>query len=191
MDGQRIPHFRDLPWKAVAPWVLSALMVSQCTGCATPESRYKTLSFFFDGVPEPGQEVVVETTNSVVETRPEEPTFYVHQPYAERRCDLCHEGGFSNRLRTVKTKLCGLCHSGEEFEGSVKHGPAVSGQCYGCHDPHKSRYEHLLLDSGSAICGQCHTLETYPGLDKHRAEQGDECLACHSPHSSDKDGLLR
>ena len=60
MSGQELPIR-----KARSTWLcyalslavlagLLALMGTGLAGCGDPQSRYKVLSFFFDGVPEPG-----------------------------------------------------------------------------------------------------------------------------------------
>ncbi|MBI5095239.1 MAG: hypothetical protein HZB26_22745 [Candidatus Hydrogenedentes bacterium] len=171
---------------------LVAGSVALGAGCATPEARYHALSVFFDGVPEPGAAPAVapQKTGDAEPAAPA-PQFSLHPPYADRKCDLCHENQFSNHLKMEKSLLCGSCHQSDQFTGKVVHGPVSSGNCYACHDPHKSQYPHLLLEEGSAICGRCHTPESFENLERHRSEKGGDCLSCHTPHSGEKERLLK
>lgn len=165
-----------------------------CAGCSTPEARYRTLSFFFDGVPEPGvpKDAAKEQTGTAKQPQAAPETqFSLHPPYAERKCEVCHESQGSNQLKMDKSKVCGTCHAPDHFMGKSVHGPVAGGNCYACHDPHKSPNPHLLLETGSAICQKCHKPEDFGEQNSHRTEKGSDCLSCHVPHASDKDRLLK
>lgn len=159
------------------------------SSCATPEQRYKTLSFFFDGVPSPESNQPEELEPVSAELK--ELQLSMHPPFAQRKCQLCHASGYSNALRLPKSELCASCHSSDQVAGKFLHGPAGSGQCYACHDPHRSKLPNLLLSEGSSLCAQCHQEENYPGIDTHRVEKGDSCLECHNPHGADNPNFLR
>jgi predicted CXXCH cytochrome family protein len=116
----------------------------------------------------------------------------LHGPYSDReQCHLCHAGDFDNRLVVAAEELCWECHQREDILwGPVVHSPVQASACVGCHDPHKSTNDHLLVRPTAAICEQCHDEETFEALAEHRAEQGSECLSCHDPHASDREYML-
>jgi predicted CXXCH cytochrome family protein len=163
------------------------------TGCAGKEARFHVLNFFFDGVPDPNTPVPAPGALPNGPLRPEDAQadLSVHSPYQQRKCELCHEGQHSNRLKMDKSLLCGSCHTGDQFEGKFIHGPVAMGDCQACHEPHRSTFPHLLRAKGSSVCGQCHTPQTFDGLEKHKAEKGEDCLDCHSPHASNQAHLLK
>jgi predicted CXXCH cytochrome family protein len=161
-------------------------------GCAVTEHNYKTLSFFFDGVPKPGQsDVNVGMPTRKAPADGENIKFTQHPPYENRECDKCHASGFSSELVTSKDHLCVQCHKEGTFKGKFLHAPAASGQCYACHDPHQSQYPHLLLTSGSDICLHCHDNSTYENLERHQSEKGKDCLLCHNPHAAENAEMLK
>ena len=150
----------------LALWIL--LLSACCMGC-------KTLDFFYKTPPES----VVGAEGSV------------HSPYAERKCELCHESQNSNRLRMDKKSLCLLCHPLAPLAGRVTHKPVSAGDCCACHKPHKSKYSKLLQEEVSLLCNACHAKESLNTLESHRADGGRACLHCHLPHGSEKDHLLK
>lgn len=191
-----MPACRHRVSRRAPSWLIAALLsVAACVqapGCAGPEARFRVLSIFFDGVPDPSAPKETDKPGAAADKSQEkQPELSVHGPYAERKCDLCHESRFSNKLKTDKSKLCGTCHSGEQFEGKVIHGPVGVANCAACHEPHRSQFPHLLRAEGSGVCLKCHTVETFEQLDRHRAEKGEDCVSCHAPHASDKPHLLK
>ena len=164
-------------------------------GCASPGTRYRVLSVFFDGVPSPDVQTEpfeAEATTEVDEVEaPARPAGSRHGPFAKRQCEVCHDLGRSNELKGKRTEICRTCHTEDMFEGAVVHGPVAAGQCYGCHDAHQSRFPHLLFDAGSALCDRCHDVETFAAAQQHRTDKGEDCLGCHRPHVADKAYLLR
>jgi len=59
-------------------------------GCGSPRERYRTLSFFFDGVPDPDAPKVVRTAAATGPAVAAHPIISRHKPYVENKCDLCH-----------------------------------------------------------------------------------------------------
>jgi predicted CXXCH cytochrome family protein len=176
---------------------LVAMLSVSCS--LTPEEKHAVLTFFFDDVPplyaplpeEPSQpEMRAEAP--VAPARAPRARWMLHGPYSDReQCHLCHAGDFDNRLVVAAEELCWECHQREDILwGPVVHSPVQASACVGCHDPHKSTNDHLLVRPTAAICEQCHDEETFEALAEHRAEQGSECLSCHDPHASDREYML-
>lgn len=156
------------------------------SGCTVTKDNYKTLSFFFDGVPKPrdstgpGAGGIAEAVAAVI----------VHRPYAEEKCDACHRTRF--RPSRNDASACRECHSGVETAHERMHGPVVSGACLWCHAPHESKHAALLRDRDRKVCGQCHT----PGLLEStrvpaHADEARACLECHSGHGGREPYLLK
>lgn len=180
----------------VAAWVLWIAALQ--AGCLSPESRHRVLVLLFDEPPPFGDLAETEKTVEKLDVRtPTDQSF--HGPYLQGKCDICHASGFfgstegvERRLSVAKEELCTRCHyPKEQFKGEYRHGPADAGQCFMCHDPHRSKLPHLLRASGYDLCGRCHTQETVAIMDQHRQENGDDCVRCHDPHAADKPKLLR
>ncbi len=174
-------------------WAL-ALAILALWSCGTPEERYKTLSFFFDGVPLPESmrpEVEGDGNNSVALV------VVTHAPYAAERCSECHGeiGQFSMSLAGysgVKASVCLKCHEGTQTEFQHMHGPVASIQCLACHEPHESRYEHLLSARAPKLCLDCHMGEDLQasGSAEH-ADLTTDCLNCHLGHGGNDPSFLR
>lgn len=177
-------------------WGFVLMSVGMNLSCASKESRQRTLSIFFDGVPkdEEGDEEDQKVTGAGQETQPtvrqEVVRYSFHDPYASRECESCHSSKQALVLIATKERLCATCHDGSMFEGHFVHGPVAAGQCGACHEPHKSRFPHLLKSEGSNVCVDCHDSTTVE-LETHSQQVGEDCLACHSPHSSSLAALLR
>lgn len=175
------------------------LLLWATSGCMSPERRYRVLTFFFDDVPPPRELTIAAVpTEELPRGRPvaklPEPRvsiLSVHGPYAQKACNQCHGGRFANRLLVEPDRLCWECHLGEDFPGDVVHGPTAGGLCLGCHDPHRSPNDFLLVKAASSICGECHTLETFEAARSHPFEDADDCLQCHDPHATDREYMLR
>jgi len=189
-------------------WILgfaAAGLFTACaiTGCNTPEKRHKTLSFFFDGVPDPADEVESEGQEETPGEAgaPKKQRSGSSHPADEEGCQPCHgftkgelrQRGFSGvGIRSIDRawKACRTCHSqadkvGAEAlivqEGAWLHGPVAVGRCQDCHRGHKSRWPHLLrAERQEAICRSCHdTLATRSGT-----MAGFDCVTCHDPHAA-------
>lgn len=181
---------------AVTAAVLAAAIGS---ACATPEQKYRLLSFLFDGVPQlqsseslkaaagPDGVVIAEA----IPWRRNSVQWVVHDPYDGEDCGECHASELSNELVLPQQELCWSCHDQEDFGGEVLHGPVAAGRCDGCHNPHRTRFESLLVVEPGVLCDQCHDQSTFPSVGEHRTEQGDDCIECHDPHASDRDFMLR
>lgn len=187
-------------------FVVAAMALAACSAAR----RYEVLSFFFDGVPDPSAPAPTQHTAEPVvrqrTVRPEAaPAVVLHQhvPYAQRQCDSCHlsggdqgkaRGAFSiNSMSALKMpveKLCASCHEPKPL--AHQHAPALLGDCVRCHDPHASRYDHLVKKARTAeLCAVCHTPDTMPTGAAHAGSGDRDCASCHDPHGSDTRHLLR
>jgi predicted CXXCH cytochrome family protein len=157
--------------------------------CA-PESRYKVLSFFFDGVPEPKPaHVVLDSTNHSpkIMTKREmiglhETTLTFHPPFQNKECENCHERRSGNRLVDPLPDLCYNCHDNFSDEYDYVHGPVRGGFCTECHNPHSSMREKLLVRDQKDLCVYCHQSGQILNQEIHEDVTGADCLDCHNPH---------
>ena len=175
--------------------MMLALFVVSCDEV----DRHKTLTFFFDGVPplesegpqgayvEPGSQELVQTGQS--------PAWYVHEP--RKDCSNCHskrkQRSFTPQTHLIAPipKLCYNCHDDFTATASFVHGPVAVGQCLFCHEPHKSKIEHLLVTPEPGLCYLCHDINTIELIPAHLPKQLSSCTDCHNPHSSSAKGLLK
>jgi predicted CXXCH cytochrome family protein len=184
-------------------WTLAVALASaagvQGLGCATPEQRHRVLTFFFDDVP-PLYPVDIATTPEELAdlgdelpggSKPPAWIVSVHGPVSKRECDLCHASRYSNRLNQKAEEICWDCHEPEDFPGQVVHGPVASGNCNGCHDPHRSEYPNLLVRAEAELCEHCHDEQSFARLEEHRATDGEDCQRCHDPHAADGEYMLK
>jgi predicted CXXCH cytochrome family protein len=163
-------------------------------GC-TAEKRYKVLSFFFDGVPDPNAPKVAVDSSGNPLTRPGALpgiTVVLHKPYADNNCGACHESatGTYEQFTKLPPEVCLKCHAKVPSEYTIMHGPVSAGECLLCHTPHESSIAHLLKDPPPGVCTQCHVSELLP---KEPADHltNRSCLDCHTAHGGEKHGLLR
>jgi len=173
--------------------VLAAYIVATLTagaallaGCGAP-TRHEVLTFFFTGVPEPGQEdqarqaqLTAAQTAAEVQQQQElaaaaeqaeyVPAEYVHGPFGAGRCPACH--GVSRPVGK----------SGARVENLGAFGAAPSGQpfavpvrelCVGCH-----------TQQGPSFAEQ-------QDLWRHAPVASGLCTVCHDPHSAPRQYLLR
>jgi len=162
--------------------------------------RYKTLTFFFDGVPPLGQEglheeLINSNFQESTQTRPKQ-LWYVHEP--QKDCTLCHgkrkqQRGFSLQVRLIAPvpKLCYGCHADYTVSAPFVHGPVAVGQCLFCHNQHKSKFEHLLKEPEPKLCYLCHDINTVELIPAHFTNQQFACTGCHNAHASPVKALLK
>lgn len=177
---------RGRQWAAA---ILAALVLALAwAGCGVTPSNYKTLSFFFDGVPNPN------STAAGAPAGADGPSARVmvssHVPYIQESCGECHTAKL--RMPRNDSRFCLKCHEGVDQTYERMHGPVAARACLWCHHPHESALPHLLRDADRTICSQCHTPEM---LDSTRvpehADASRACLECHVGHGSPKPFMLR
>jgi predicted CXXCH cytochrome family protein len=175
-------------------WV--AGMTLLLCGC-DPVTRYKVMSTIFDGVPRlpPAEEycrdyhqrALVEEAEAEKqkEQAQEKAMASIHPPFAEKRCDDCHDKNTDSGFVVAAKDLCNVCHP-DFIKGAYSHGPAAVGACTICHVPHNSQYAKLLKKSKKEICDTCHT-EKRLALGLHNTVKNKNifCTDCHNPHGGD------
>jgi len=161
-------------------------------GCS-PETRYRTLSLFFDGVPDPAMQkpgAAGGGKGGTAATDPSgKPGYVSHGPYAAKLCEACHRGDDNSLLLPVED-LCLNCHVLNIKKKHI-HGPVASGGCRACHHPHGSGKPFLLSSEPTTFCLTCHARAAVANQEVHRSAQGTQCTECHDPHGSDNDHLMR
>ena len=121
-----------------------------------------------------------------------------HAPYSMGMCASCHVNKSKTNPGPVKkgaSKTCNRCHS--EMTKAVskarfKHAPIRRG-CTSCHNPHNSRYKHLLRSPSKTLCVGCHTSIKTALKSKVQhgpMTSGKSCVSCHDPHASNVQRLL-
>jgi len=155
-------------------------------------SRYKVLTFFFDGVPPPRPAGEAEEAQAAAQAggiRPRRVGTGEHGPYAAKLCNACHESAASNTFVVPRDELCFRCHD-IRLDKQYIHGPLASGGCTACHDPHSSRYRYLLVSESDDFCFHCHERQAVARVSAHTGIE-EQCTTCHNAHMSDKKYLLR
>ena len=180
--------------------LLAVIGLTLCGGCS-PDGRYKTLSFFFDGVPDPHAppgsaaargEKDEFAPNAVVQK------VYLHKPYAdgmkdEKKCQVCHvgaSGGFEN-FTSVSSNVCLKCHKDKLTQYPVMHGPVAAVECTFCHAAHESTIPGMLNWEAPRVCVQCHTQDLLSAKPPEHLLPDSKCLTCHSGHGGPKHKMLR
>jgi len=177
-----------------------ALIILACAHC-TPEQRYRTLSFFFDGVPDPtkvagtSKPVIVDDDEFGPRPAPKQikPVSF-HTAYVEGKdncIEPCHAGMRMGMMPDPKT-LCVKCHADFGKESKNWHGPAAAWACTQCHDGHESPYKALLKEPVPKICAKCHDLDA-PSFAKSNDAHAtkEDCALCHDPHGASNALLLK
>lgn len=166
---------------------LTAAFTSACNTTKT----HKILSFFFDGVPEPGkteEPALRDRRKGSVAAAETRFRYREHGPYAARQCQACHAKA-TNRLLLPVEELCFQCHALDVRKKYI-HGPLASGGCKVCHDPHGSNHPFLLVSEPKEFCLHCHERDAIAQRDVHKGME-EQCTECHDAHSSDKEYLLK
>jgi len=162
------------------------LMIAFLTACEE-RTRYKTLSLFFDGVPDPDKVVSAPQTSEKSKWAPVG-KHASHGPYAAKMCNACHEQR-TNALIMPIEELCFKCHS-LDITKKYLHGPVAAGGCRVCHEPHGSGRPFLLVSEPVKFCFHCHDEQSLSSTDTHKGIESG-CTDCHDAHSSDNEFLLK
>ena len=90
---------------------------------------------------------------------------------------------------------CLKCHDSfrEKIELRYVHPLMKKGTCTGCHDPHTSPHDDLLLSSTKDLCYDCHRrkLRSDKAQSVHPYVREGECSPCHNSHGSEYRYLLK
>lgn len=94
----------------------------------------------------------------------------------------------------AKGKICLTCHVAfqDKLKSGFVHTPVRTGECSGCHNPHASSHQKMLMADASKLCSRCHAVVPAKASSVHRVVNEGKCTACHDPHASDnKFSLLK
>ena len=180
--------------------VLSTIVASVLSSGCSSEKRYKVLSFFFDGVPDPNAPAVATGDQDEFGGQragngsgAAKPVAFMHKPYGDNQCSACHENARGNfdDFQKLSSDVCLKCHDKVRDEFPVMHGPVAAAECNLCHVPHESSIPHLLRDAAPTVCVQCHQPELLSPTPREHLLPDKSCLDCHTGHGSDKHGLLK
>ena len=176
-------------------------MFALVSGCS-PTVRYELLSTLFDGVPSlpPAEqfcadyvkESEIKKQNEAASKGTHSREKVLHPPYEEKKCDNCHDkSSDSGFVVKSKNELCFVCHK-NFLKGHFQHGPAATGDCLFCHDPHSSVNPSLLKLPLAEVCDKCHR-EKRQSTSMHDTfrSRGIVCVNCHNPHSENARYFLR
>ena len=179
-------------WRWLVPGLLvCCVLLGSCVlaGCGSPKQRHRFLSVFFDGVPDPDAPKA-QTGN--VRTSTAGKTVYLHEPYAQQKCDACHQNTQDIFARAkVRADVCGDCHPNVATQYPKMHGPVVTGGCMMCHGAHQSSQPHLLKQPTPKLCVQCHEAGTLSPRTAAHTDPNSDCLTCHSGHGGSDSNFLK
>jgi predicted CXXCH cytochrome family protein len=176
-------------------------VVAAIITCCSPKNNFKTLSFFFDGVPKPvnsdslanlnnvnkadtsANKAPVKTVNKMLN--------FVHQPYKEKNCEVCHDQKAAGMYTSSQPKLCYTCHEDFSKKFAFVHGPVAGGFCTDCHNPHSSEFPKLLKRKGQDLCLYCHDAGTVLKNEVHTTIGETDCTECHNPHGGSENYIFK
>lgn len=160
----------------------------------------KTLSVFFDGVPNPADSASLNSDHpeylanqdnlSKAASKENRQMYFFHMPYQDKECASCHNPDIMGKLVETLPALCYQCH--EDF-GSMYanlHAPVEAGECLSCHNPHMAENKQLLKITGQKMCFECHDSESILSAEYHSEIADADCTDCHNPHGSADKFLL-
>jgi predicted CXXCH cytochrome family protein len=157
-------------------------------GCTATKDNYTTLSFFFDGVPDPN--LATSTIDPKTGEIRERGTVSLHKPFEKEQCSECHGG--QGLLDRNSSFVCMKCHENQLTKHQRMHGPVAAGACLWCHHPHESLRAHLMRDTDRKVCGQCHIVGALDAVrEPAHADEKRACLECHSGHGGPKVFMLK
>lgn len=171
--------------RALAASLAGAMGIAVWCGCTVTKENYATLSFFFDGVPDPSAKGGGPEGDALIAER-----VVVHKPFAEEKCEACHKTQY--RPSRNDARACLECHDKLMDEHAWTHGAVAGGACLWCHSPHESVRKWLLRGPDRKLCAQCHAPamlndSTVPA----HADEKLSCLSCHFGHGGDSATMLR
>ena len=179
---------------------LATVIVVAICGCSS-DARYRTLSFFFDGVPDPHAPAGSAAARGEKDEFAPNATVakvYMHKPYADgmadsSKCAVCHvgaSGGFEN-FTAVSANVCLNCHKDKLTQYPVMHGPVVAVECTLCHAAHESTIPGMLNYDAPKVCVQCHQRDLLSATPPEHLAADSKCLSCHVGHGGPAHKLLR
>ena len=187
-------------------WKIGTILLTICAaapiGC-NPVTAHKITSTIFDGVPslpppeqfcqEYHEQKLAEERAAALTRADAAVTSKAsrHAPYAEKKCDKCHDKTTESGLIRPPDKLCFLCHPGV-LQGANMHGPAAVGSCLECHEAHSAPRPALLTRDKAELCTKCHKEKRLAeAMHQLFAAKGMLCVDCHDPHASNEPYFLK
>jgi predicted CXXCH cytochrome family protein len=165
-------------------------------GCS-PEKHYKTLSIFFDGVPDPNAKTSTAKAAAAsgnklgAPGRQGGPIASIHKPFAEENCTACHAQATQIFASAMDANVCLNCHQKVLDAYPVMHGPVIGKACLWCHQPHESPSPWLLKTQAATLCTQCHERESLTQHSEGHRSESASCLDCHTGHGGHALPFLR
>lgn len=182
--------------------VLSLILMVLLSGC-DPAYRHRVLHGLINGLPElPTPKKYCDDFDVAVAAAAKaklaaaenvKPGMTMHPPYAEKRCNDCHNRDRDDQdgLIAPKRELCFICHP-EILKGDRTHGPAADGDCVACHVPHSSSFPRLLDVEPTKLCAHCHAEKRKnERMHDRLVQRGFTCIDCHDPHSGSNKYFLK
>lgn len=161
---------------------------------------YKSLSVFFDGVPNPADTTLMASALNPDQTLSERideinaikagPDMKYHMPYLDKACTACHDENLIGKFVKPEPDLCYQCHEDFSKRYAVLHVPVEMGECTSCHSPHMAQADKLLLRTGQALCFGCHDEGDTRKAEPHQEIGTTSCTDCHNPHGGSESYLL-
>jgi predicted CXXCH cytochrome family protein len=186
--------------------VLSLAAICHLLACAE-STRYKVLTFFFEGVPKPGEPVDTEkeaeltkdagdaqsalaALNALKPSGANARVVRLHPPYKTSRCGACHSGEAGSITRTPQEGLCRQCH---DVPGDARyvHGPVAVDDCLYCHHHHGGQNIYMLRVPPEQLCIECHDEDDLTEGEYHATLETKLCIDCHSGHGGDDRYFLK
>lgn len=178
--------------------IACALITCACD----PLTLHKVTSTVFDGVPSmPSPEQYcrdyhIQATQEELAAKQKQQQGNkkgsTHPPFADKKCNNCHDKSTDSGFVVEKEALCAHCHKGFPG-GNFLHGPVAVGSCLKCHVPHSSNENPtLLLKPSAELCDSCHAeTRTSSNLHSTGRAKGMVCTDCHDPHGGSNRFFLR
>jgi len=170
-------------------WLIAGMVVASWViviGCSL-STRERLKTFFFE-IPATDTTVTMEPIPNVIPSNwPVRSTFSppafasLHPPFIQRQCRQCHDTSRKMQPREDLSTSCKACHS-RYYSNEVGHEPVSSGECIQCHNMHRSRLDHLLLQPVLDTCIECHDEPEDLSEEAHAVKGVENCTSCHDPH---------
>lgn len=199
MHGSKDPRIELFGYRPVSVGFALLVFFILFVGSCDEVERHKVMDYFFDGVPPLGQYPLesgpVDPNAQPFDQTGQETAWYVHEPI--KKCTNCHPSRTSGKLSAQTylnapvPELCYTCHDNVTETASFIHGPVAVGQCLFCHNPHKSKVEHLLKKPEPQLCYLCHDESMIELIPAHLPQQTSACTDCHEPHTGSTKALLK
>ena len=161
----------------------------------------KTLSIFFDGVPNPEDTTCIFAEKPAENPRaksanaiPAKETvliYFSHEPYKQKQCSSCHDPNSMGKFLEPMPQLCYQCHDDFSAKFSTLHAPVDAGECTACHNPHMSQVKYMLKSKEKDLCFSCHDAEDKTWKENHDGLEDMHCTECHNPHGGSDNFMLK